>query len=578
MISVSRSNHRSSPRLPLLSLGIIFLNSAICQFPQFELGGYSRGVTNVGYLSNEDSVSRDIDVESHALIDLAIRGRLTPKAEVYSELRLGTNLALFDTSASYAQLRRIVISGQITKIWHYEIGDIDVSWTPFTIWNNNAEGNVGESELFAQWRELQDYENFSEGNQWRLKGAKFQGLWTLGDSSIFKVSNFISRIQASDEIIRPEVLMGGVEIEISKPTIDLAIRAQDFAVLGNTVPGGSSLNVAALSADFSFSIASVLIRGEAGGSLSSSATNPSSSPFDNGNNIRGGFWDIQGSTSWSNKWSATVEAHSVADTYISPASQSKRIRFNQAPSSFAQINNGNWNRDLSQGDLLTSSYLPRGERPWNQLVQRELMSYDARYGTASPYGKSTPNRRGISLQIARGSIGERWSLKLVSSIQQDLTPEGVSRRRCYTNYETKGHFALSSLWEGKRKLIINGGCRLQNVRRDNNLIDPVNLKTRLFDIGGHWEIIESISLLYGAKFINARGTEYLAERDVDFVITDFDRIVLDLDDKIQAIGLKWSLNDNTQATIQWQHWALDNYSINQSAVISRVLFLFTTTF
>ena len=65
---------------------------------------------------------------------------------------------------------------------------------------------------------------------------------------------------------------------------------------------------------------------------------------------------------------------------------------------------------------------------------------------------------------------------------------------------------------------------------------------------------------------------------MDFVITDFDRIVLDLDDKIQAIGLKWSLNDNTQATIQWQHWALDNYSINQSAVISRVLFLFTTTF
>ena len=59
---------------------------------------------------------------------------------------------------------------------------------------------------------------------------------------------------------------------------------------------------------------------------------------------------------------------------------------------------------------------------------------------------------------------------------------------------------------------------------------------------------------------------------MDFLITGFDRIVLDLDDRIQAIGLKWSLNDNTQATIQWQHWALDNYSINRSAVISRVLF------
>lgn len=562
----------------LLLIGLFSLNSAICQFPKFELGGYSRGVTDIGYLANEDSISRDVDVESHALFDFAIRGKLTPKAEVYAELRLGTNLALFDTSASYAQLRRIVVSGDINDIWHYEIGDIDISWTPYTIWNYGSEGNARESELFAQWRALQDYENFSESNHWRLKGAKFEGLWTKDDSSVVKVSNFISRIEASDEITRPEVLMGGVEIMFSRRKIGLGIRMQDFAVLGNTIPDGSNANVAALSTDFSFSGSSLSIRGEAGGSLSSSVADLSSPFSGSANNIRGGFWNIQSSTSWSEKWRASLEAHSVSDTYIAPASQSKRIRFDQVPSSFAQVNNDNWSRNLSQGDILSASYQPRGNRPWNQLVQRELMPYDARYGTATPYGKATPNRRGISLRIARGDNQDTWSFEMASSVLQDLTPEGVDNRRVYMCSDAMGQFTVSSLWKGERKLKMNGGWRLQRAHRDGTIFESVNLKSQVFDFGGTWDVMESVSLLYGVKLIRAIGTEYLALRDADFTITDFNKVTLDLMDEFQAMGLQWNLNKQTQATIQWQHWALNDFSNEQSATISRVLFIFKTSF
>ncbi len=578
MISLLRLYLDLLPKASLLLVGLIFLNSAICQFPQFELGGYSRGVTDIGYLADEDSVSRDVDVESHALFDIAIRGKLSPKAEVYSELRLGTNLALFDTSASYAQLRRIVVSGDIDDTWRYEIGDIDLSWTPYTIWNYGSEGNVRESELFAQWRALQDYENFSESNDWRLKGAKFEGLWTKGDSSVVKVSNFISRIKASDEITRPEVLMGGVEIEFSRPKIGLGMRVQDFAVLGNTIPDGLNANVAALGADFSYSGSSLSIRGEAGGSFSSSVAEPSPPFSGSANNIRGGFWNIQSSTSWSEKWRASLEAHSVSDTYIAPASQSKRIRFDQAPSSFAQVNNDNWSRNLSQGDILSSSYQPRGNRPWNQLVQRELMPYDARYGTATPYGKATPNRRGISVSIARGDNQDTWSFEMASSVLQDLTPEGVNNRRNYMCSDAMGQCTLSSLWNGERKLKVNGGWRIQHVNRDGTIFEAVSLKSQLLDLGGTWEVMESLSLLYGVKLIRAVGTEYLAQRDADFSITDFDQVALDLMDEFQAMGLQWNINKQTQATIQWQHWALNDFSNEQSAMISRVLFVFKTSF
>ena len=90
--------------------------------------------------------------------------------------------------------------------------------------------------------------------------------------------------------------------------------------------------------------------------------------------------------------------------------------------------------------------------------------------------------------------------------------------------------------------------------------------------------MESLSLLYGVKLIRAVGTEYLAQRDADFSITDFDQVALDLMDEFQAMGLQWNINKQTQATIQWQHWALNDFSNEQSAMISRVLFVFKTSF
>ena len=104
---------------------VMFSSLSATAQSSFELGGIARGVADLGFLGIEDTVSRDIGVESHAIYDLALRGSLNSKAEVYVELRLGTNLALFDTSASYAQVRRVVLSGKLNDRWGYEIGDIE---------------------------------------------------------------------------------------------------------------------------------------------------------------------------------------------------------------------------------------------------------------------------------------------------------------------------------------------------------------------------------------------------------------------------------------------------------------------
>ena len=551
--------------------------SATAQRPSFELGGVARGVADLGFLGIEDTVSRDVDVESHAIYDLALRGSLTSQAEVYVELRLGTNLALFDTSASYAQVRRVVLAGKLNDQWRYEIGDIDVAWTPFTIWNSESEGDVHESNLFAQWRDLQNYENFSQSNAWRLRGAHAEGTWTQPGGGVIQSSGFLSRIQASDEMVRPDVILAGVATTWTGKQTHVALRAQDFVSLGQTVPGGQGSHVAGLSGETKWTKGKWLFQGEIGGSLATTL-DEGGVAMTNAPWTKGGFWQVSSETTILEAWKVRVSSRSVSDTYISPAAQTKRISFNATPSVLPVMANGAWSRSLSQGDLLTSPHLPQGVRPWNRVVRRGLMAFDPRYGTASPYGLATPNRRGVELELGRGSQKEPWAVKVAGAFLQDLTPEGSANRRNYICGHVSGHMDLSTCWEGTRALVLSGGWRSQQVQRSEALLDPVDLTNTVLDAGLDWNITSSVQLGYGMKRVSAEGLDYIAIRDANFTVTGFDMASLNLRDQMHAWGMTWSVGEHTEATLQWQRWSLIDNLQGHGGNLSRALFLFQTKF
>lgn len=550
---------------------------ASAQHPSFELGGLARGVADLGFLGRADTVSRDVNVESHAIYDLALRGSLTSKAEVYVELRLGTNLALFDTSASYAQVRRVVLAGKLNDRWAYEIGDIDVAWSPFTIWNSESEGAVYESNLFAQWRDLQNYENFSQSNAWRFRGAKFEGIWGQVGEGIVESSGFVSRIEASDEIVRPDVILAGMSITWKGQQTYAALRAQDFASLGKTVPGGQGSHVEGLSGELKWTRGEWSVHGEIGGSAATSLDAEGAAMI-NAPWVKGGFWQVSSETTILGAWKVRFAARSVSDRYISPAAQTKRISFNMSPSVLPVMANGAWNRSLSQGDLLTAPYLPRGVRPWNRVVRRELMAFDPRYGTATPYGVATPNRRGLEFEVGRGGQDEPWTLTAGGAFLHDLTPEGSPNRRGYLCGHVSGQLDLSTCWEGTRAVLLSGGWRGQHVQRSEALLDPVELTNTVLDAGVDWNITSSVQFGYGMKRISAEGLDYIAVTDANFNVTGFDMALLNLRDNLHAWGVTWSLGEHTEATVQWQRWSLRDEMLDHGGTLSRALFLFQTKF
>ena len=136
-------------RLLFLFIGVITTFYVQAQFPKFEIGGLARSFSQSSHLNKEDTINNDVSQDFNIVFDLAIKGSLNKYVSLYSELRMGSNLEVFDTSSSYLKLRRLLIFGDLNMSFSFEIGDIDLKMTPFTLWNSNQEGNINESILLV---------------------------------------------------------------------------------------------------------------------------------------------------------------------------------------------------------------------------------------------------------------------------------------------------------------------------------------------------------------------------------------------------------------------------------------------
>ena len=377
--------------------------------------------------------------------------------------------------------------------------------------------------------------------------------------------------------MRPDVILAGMATTWAGQRLHTALRAQDFMSLGRTVPGGQSSHVVGLSGETKWTQGRWSFQGEIGGSLATTLDEDGVA-MTNVPWTKGGFWQVSSETTMLESWKVRVASRSVSDTYMSPAAQTKRISFGEMPSVFPVMANGVWSRPLSQGDLLTAPYLPQGVRPWNRILRRGLMAFDPRYGTATPYGQATPNRRGFELELERGSQEQPWALKLGGAFLQDLTPEGSVNRRNYICGHVSGHMDLSKCWEGTRTVVLSGGWRSQHAQRPEALLNPVDLTSMVLDAGLDWSISPSVQVGYGMKHVSAEGLDYTAVRDANCIVTGFDMASLNLRDQMHAWGMTWSLGEHTEATIQWQTWSLIDNLQGHAGTLSRALFLFQTKF
>ena len=118
------------------------------QGDNIKFGAYGRALQQTNRLDKKDTLNIDNTSGGQVLMDLGIKINPDKKTEIQSILRLKSNLGGFYGAGNVAELRQLYVKGIIANFASYQVGDIYLKMTPYTMFNNYSELSVSEAAVF----------------------------------------------------------------------------------------------------------------------------------------------------------------------------------------------------------------------------------------------------------------------------------------------------------------------------------------------------------------------------------------------------------------------------------------------
>ena len=492
------------------------------QSAKFSLNGLGRSVLTNSAISgpavDADNTIQKSGVSGYNLFDLQTNLAVDSNFQAMAILRAKSPFGSFFGAATTFEFRQFKMMGNLGE-FKYEIGDVRIEMTPFTVYNNYIVDPTYESQIFAQRREIQEYENFNQGNSWLLQGVAGQYFWKVGkEGAGLGVSAFTTRNTATNEVTVPDRLLSGgrLEYRLTKDLIiganavsmyDISLLTSDFDYSNNVFTGDISYKLE--NDDF-------IVDAKLEGGLSMYAY----SEFVDLDTIidqtdtaySDGFVDLNvGFTLKEQKLRFDVSGRRVGVLFSSPAAQSRRFNPLQTPNMLSNIEGAA--RYQSLYDRTTAEEL------YNSKIMPTMMSYNYAYNRSTPYGKATPNRMGGSLRVGTDTSNHNLDASAKFTYLTEIQGEGTADLRTFMVASGGANVHIGKMLDVSRAIDVNVGARFEDTKRSGAA--PVSYASLLVDAGFAVEVLKRIDLLAGMKYISAEGNEYSTVLDGFNLISNF---------------------------------------------------------
>lgn len=514
----------------------------------------------------------------YTLFDLGINAQPGENLRASAILRIRNEFGGFYGDGSSLVFRQLRLDGVLNKVVKYEIGDIDLSMTPYTMYNFSEIYHDYEADIFGIRRAIVQYENFNFGNNWRVQGAhattaiKFpKYVEKLG------FGGFASRTRRSNYFTLPDRVLIGGEIDLTQSKyVHVGLNYTKYYDLPNTAPSPVT--------DFSNSVTSVdyklqyefaekigvSLYGEIGNSNYRYDTNRVE-VSKSGGISETGFYDLGASVKYNPLNIKLFGSYRyVAPFFSSPAAQTRRIYDYFAPSTFPTVGN---NFAAARTPLLFDRLAEEGSATLpirNVTIMPFLMEYLPHYNNITPYGIATPNRQGLTFGISAGGEEQAFTADFIVDNLSEVVGEGTGsddNKRQFFGLKGGASIALNKLFKFEKIIVVNGGFRHENTERTAN---PISLTSTLIDAGLTIEVVKQLDLLVGYKTLTAEGNEFLSVRDNFNLISGYRTFEINSSQDVLAAGFRYRFSKNTFFTAQG-HWVdftdnqfkFNNYKINQ---------------
>ena len=521
-----------------------------------------------------DTTTVKRNTSGYALIDLGVNLRPNKNVEILGMFRIRNDYGGFWGAGTSFTVRQLWLKGIIGNVLRYQLGDLNLRQTPFTLYNHHADRIDSLPTIFKLQNDIISYEKFYQKNTWRQQGATIDfGLKFAKILQEVNVMGYLTRLQASNFTTVPDRLMGGTTINL--------VQSQYFKIgynnlfvfdLANTTPDSNlySNTVHSLSPKFNknFGENKLEVKAELGQSqVQYSQQIAQSKLTDNFIHATAKFtmpkFNLELAASYLN----------VGPDFRSIGAQSKSINYNNLPNFYNRYGNAQNTRPLDLMDII------RNDNLYTTSVTANLMPINPIYNNVLPYGITTFNRQGAIIQLNYLSPKGLY-FKAEQAFLSEIRGQGTLTLKTFTQTKLNSQIELHKLLKLKRQIKIQLGMNYQTTERSSILaVENVNLKTMQYQAGLEIEVLPNIDLLGGIVSTNTNGNDFIPERDNFSTIQFFNNTNYNVNQQLWALGARCRFSHNIYLTALYQTNTYDNrldnntnYNISQFALIYNMLF------
>jgi len=506
-----------------LTIFFLTVSFALKAQTDFSLSGLGRVVVTDnrldGNIIKNDLATPNKGVSGYILFDLKPTLKVNKDLTANAILRVKSPFGAFFGDQVAFEFRQFQVLGKINKNIDYQIGDINVEMTPYTVYAFPEMYNQFESEVHKIRRNIVNYENFVIGNAWRLQGV--QGfanlpLGSTGTNSLY-INVFGVRTNATNDANIPDRILVGTRVLYKLSNIfrlggnyvgmeDIKLKSAIVNYVNHVYTGDAklSLNSDAFGLD---------LKGETG----MSSYNYSRIQDNKSASYNDYFYDVNAAATVKKaKFKIYGGYRNVGPQFSSPSAQTRRINITANPGLFPTVLGNTTNRiDITNGPTLYDRFTQ--ENIYNRAINPVLYPFLPAFNLIFPYGDATPNRSGITAGIATDTSSKAINAEIRTDFYNEIIGEGVPEKRKFTGVRGGIVVDVQRIFDLGRRISVNYGLKYEKSTRGGGA--AINFKSTLIDVGGSVEVLKKVDLLVGAKLLAAKGTEYLTVRDQFNLIT-----------------------------------------------------------
>ena len=523
-----------------------------------------------GNLKNIDTTSTRSEGEGYTAIDLGMHFTPNDEIEIFSEIRIKNDFGYMWGSGASVDLRRLSVKGVLNDRISFNLGDMYLKQTVFTLNNFGQELSKYEPTVFQAYRDLIEYENFYLDNYWRMQGLQSNFSYTFYNNiKSVEADVFASRVRGVEWLGEPELLMlGGTSLIKLENSLSLAINhVNSFEVQSSSLDTATYYNpVTNVQLKYAKKINSLSYRLnlDVGGSVRGWEKSSGTTILE----TSGNFVKVKINAIGKNLKSSLSFSY-VDPDFRSAGAQSRRVNYISAPSSYAYYTNNTLLRPVSLMDITTDPNI------YNHRLSTSLMQYNTLYSAVSPYGEATPNRVGASALFDYKNNDESVLASADLAFFREVIGQGTEEKRSLFSSGLSIAAHIDKMTPLKNKTVFEASIGSEGVNRGGGELASISFNSLLLSAGLSYELFKNLKLIGGIKSFSGKGNEVGAQRDEYDQVVGYELLDFDSKEDIVMLGLQYNFTNDIYFSLQTNQIEIDDKTSDIAQLsLSRIYFMF----